>query len=143
MTTGSLDVWAATDEALDEIQIIRVELDEIDRLIDAVNGTREWNRDGLNMRIDSRTLRTLARLHQLAKKLVADQELGDDVRRILGNLLDKGLALSVQREKLLDMIGIPLGRYGTPEDIAAAVVYMAAPASGWVTGQCLYVTGGR
>ncbi len=48
-----------------------------------------------------------------------------------------------QREKLLEMIGIPMQRYGTPEDIAAAVVFMASPASAWVTGQCLYVTGGR
>jgi 7-alpha-hydroxysteroid dehydrogenase len=48
-----------------------------------------------------------------------------------------------KRAKLLEMIGIPLGRYGTPEDIAAAVVYLASPASSWVTGQCLYVTGGR
>ena len=54
-----------------------------------------------------------------------------------------GTETDEQRDKLLDMIGIPLKRYGTPEDIAAAVVYMASPASSWVTGQCLYVTGGR
>ncbi|KPF64650.1 SDR family NAD(P)-dependent oxidoreductase [Porphyrobacter sp. AAP60] len=48
-----------------------------------------------------------------------------------------------KREKLLGMIGIPLGRYGAPEDIAAAVVFMASPAASWITGQCLYVTGGR
>lgn len=48
-----------------------------------------------------------------------------------------------KREELLKMIGIPLARYGTPEDIAAAVVYLASPAASWVTGQCLYVTGGR
>lgn len=48
-----------------------------------------------------------------------------------------------KREKLLAMIGIPMGRYGEPEDIAAAVVFMASPAASWVTGQCLYVTGGR
>lgn len=54
-----------------------------------------------------------------------------------------GTETDEQREKLLDMIGIPLQRYGTPEDIAAAVVYMASPASSWVSGQCLYVTGGR
>ena len=48
-----------------------------------------------------------------------------------------------KRDKLLEMIGIPLNRYGTPEDIAAAVIYMASPASSWVTGQCLFVTGGR
>lgn len=40
------------------------------------------------------------------------------------------------------IIGVPLGRLGTPEDIGNAVVYMASPASSWVTGQCLYVTGG-
>ena len=48
-----------------------------------------------------------------------------------------------KREKLLAMIGSPMGRYGEPEDIAAAVVFMASPAASWVTGQCLYVTGGR
>jgi 7-alpha-hydroxysteroid dehydrogenase len=48
-----------------------------------------------------------------------------------------------KREQLLAMIGIPMGRYGEPEDIAAAVVFMASPAASWVTGQCLYVTGGR
>ena len=54
-----------------------------------------------------------------------------------------GTETDEQRQKLLNMIGIPLQRYGTPEDIAAAVVYMASPASSWVSGQCLYVTGGR
>jgi NAD(P)-dependent dehydrogenase (short-subunit alcohol dehydrogenase family) len=37
---------------------------------------------------------------------------------------------------------IPLGRLGTPDDIGNAVVFMASDASSWVTGQCLYVTGG-
>jgi NAD(P)-dependent dehydrogenase (short-subunit alcohol dehydrogenase family) len=38
---------------------------------------------------------------------------------------------------------IPLGRLGTPDDIAAAVVYLASPAASWVTGQNLLVAGGR
>jgi len=42
-------------------------------------------------------------------------------------------------EKLLN---IPLGRLGTPEDIGNAVVFMASDASSWITGQCLYVSGG-
>ncbi len=41
-----------------------------------------------------------------------------------------------------EVIGVPLGRLGTPEDIGNAVVYMASPAASWVTGQCLYVCGG-
>ena len=38
---------------------------------------------------------------------------------------------------------IPLGRMGTPDDIAAAVVYLASPAADWVTGEHLLVAGGR
>ncbi len=37
----------------------------------------------------------------------------------------------------------PLGRTGTPDDIAAAVLYLVTPASAWVTGQSLVVDGGH
>jgi 7-alpha-hydroxysteroid dehydrogenase len=33
-------------------------------------------------------------------------------------------------------------RVGAPEDIAAAVVYLASPASSWVTGKIFEVDGG-
>jgi 7-alpha-hydroxysteroid dehydrogenase len=36
----------------------------------------------------------------------------------------------------------PMRRVGTPEDIAAAVVYLASPASAWVTGKIFEVDGG-
>jgi 7-alpha-hydroxysteroid dehydrogenase len=38
---------------------------------------------------------------------------------------------------------IPLGRAGTPDDIAAAVLFLASPAASWITGQNLLVAGGR
>jgi NAD(P)-dependent dehydrogenase (short-subunit alcohol dehydrogenase family) len=38
---------------------------------------------------------------------------------------------------------IPLGRIGTPDDIAAAVLYLASPAGSWVSGQNILVAGGR
>lgn len=38
--------------------------------------------------------------------------------------------------------GYPLGRLGTPEDVAGAVTYLASPDSAWVTGQVLTLDGG-
>ncbi|RQM49425.1 3-oxoacyl-ACP reductase FabG [Paraburkholderia bannensis] len=37
---------------------------------------------------------------------------------------------------------IPLGRLGSPEDIAHAVVFLASPQAGYVTGTTLHVNGG-
>ncbi|HEY6892959.1 MAG TPA: 3-oxoacyl-ACP reductase FabG [Rhodanobacteraceae bacterium] len=45
-----------------------------------------------------------------------------------------------QREALLARI--PLGRLGTPDDVAAAVAFLAAPAAGYITGMTLHVNGG-
>jgi len=38
---------------------------------------------------------------------------------------------------------IPLGRVGTPEDIAAAIVFLASDQARWITGQVLQVAGGH
>ncbi|MBO1332968.1 SDR family NAD(P)-dependent oxidoreductase [Streptomyces sp. VRA16 Mangrove soil] len=38
--------------------------------------------------------------------------------------------------------GIPVGRPGTPEDVAASVVHLASPAAGFLTGTTLDIDGG-
>ncbi len=45
-----------------------------------------------------------------------------------------------QKDALLAQI--PLGRLGQPDDIAAAVAYLASPAAGYITGTVLHVNGG-
>ena len=49
---------------------------------------------------------------------------------------DRGAAREADRR------AIPLGRLGRPEDVAAAVVYLATDEAGWVTGATLHVNGG-
>ena len=37
---------------------------------------------------------------------------------------------------------LPLGRFGTPEEIAVAAHFLASPAAGWITGATLVIDGG-
>ena len=45
-----------------------------------------------------------------------------------------------QKEAML--ASIPLGRAGTPEDIAGAVSFLVSPAAAYVTGTTVHVNGG-
>ncbi|GAB7537520.1 SDR family oxidoreductase [Burkholderia sp. 3C] len=40
-------------------------------------------------------------------------------------------------------LAIPAGRFGTPEEVAQAVVYLAADESAWTLGTEIVVDGGR
>ena len=37
---------------------------------------------------------------------------------------------------------VPLGRYGQPEDIAQSILFLASPASNWITGTTIDINGG-
>ena len=50
---------------------------------------------------------------------------------------------TISNEQLLeDQKRYPLGRYGKPEDIAYAAIYLLSDASSWVTGQSMVLDGG-
>jgi NAD(P)-dependent dehydrogenase (short-subunit alcohol dehydrogenase family) len=57
------------------------------------------------------------------------------IERIADTLTDDEL-------RYLDQIH-PLGRIGTPNDVANAVLYLASDLATFVTGECLVVDGGR
>ena len=38
---------------------------------------------------------------------------------------------------------IPMGRFGNPEDLIGALLLLVSPAGAFITGQILYVDGGR
>jgi 3-oxoacyl-[acyl-carrier protein] reductase len=54
---------------------------------------------------------------------------------------DMTRALPEEQKNVL-LSRIPLGRLGRPEDVAAAVAYLASSAAGYVTGTVLHVNGG-
>lgn len=53
----------------------------------------------------------------------------------------------VKREQPQDyakiLATIPFGRYGTPEEVARVVLFLASPLAGWITGQTIVVDGGQ
>ncbi len=54
---------------------------------------------------------------------------------------DMTRALSPEQTAALTQ-GIPLGRFGQPDDVAAAVAFLAGPGAGYISGVTLHVNGG-
>lgn len=69
-------------------------------------------------------------------------------RGVTVNVIAPGFVKSAMTDALPEatrqaLLGrIPLGRMGTPEDVAAAAVYLASDEAAWVTGATLHVNGG-
>ncbi len=40
-------------------------------------------------------------------------------------------------------LGIAMGRFGTPEEVANLVVFLASPRASWITGACINIDGGQ
>jgi 3-oxoacyl-[acyl-carrier protein] reductase len=69
-------------------------------------------------------------------------------RGITVNCIAPGLIVTPMTDKLTAeqrlrlAEAIPAGRFGAPEEVAAAVAYLASPEAAYVTGQTLHINGG-
>lgn len=74
------------------------------------------------------------------------QEVGSrniTVNCVAPGFIDTAMTRALSDEQRNALIGkIPLGRLGQPEDIAAAVAFLAGPEAGYITGAVLHVNGG-
>jgi 3-oxoacyl-[acyl-carrier protein] reductase len=74
------------------------------------------------------------------------RELGS--RNITVNAVAPGFIQTEMTESLPEkvkaemMAQIPLGRFGTPEEVAQAVVFLASEAATYITGQVIHINGG-
>ena len=69
-------------------------------------------------------------------------------RNITVNCVAPGFITTAMTDKLTDdqkariLTGVPAGRMGAADEVAAAVLYLASPEAGYVTGATLHVNGG-
>jgi len=69
-------------------------------------------------------------------------------RGIRANAVAPGFIQTAMTDILSDTVreemkrAIPLGQFGTPEDVADAVLFLASKASDYITGQVIHVNGG-
>ena len=80
----------------------------------------------------------------MAKSIAAEVA----TRGITVNCIAPGLIVTAMTDKLTEeqrariVAAIPMNRFGGPEEIAAAAVYLASAEAAYVTGQTLHVNGG-
>lgn len=65
------------------------------------------------------------------------------VNCVAPGFIDTDMTKALDDKQKEGLVGsIPLGRLGTPADIAAAVVFLASPGAAYVTGSTIHVNGG-
>ncbi|MEJ1296062.1 MAG: 3-oxoacyl-ACP reductase FabG [Candidatus Sedimenticola sp. (ex Thyasira tokunagai)] len=68
---------------------------------------------------------------------------GITVNAVAPGFIDTDMTRELPEEQRTALLaGIPMGRLGEAEEIADAVVFLASPTSGYITGETLHVNGG-
>ena len=60
-----------------------------------------------------------------------------------GNVETPGLADTSEEHRARMLSAIPMGRFGTPEDVGVVVRFLASPEASYITGQTLITDGGQ
>jgi 3-oxoacyl-[acyl-carrier protein] reductase len=163
---GRLDILVANAGVAHDNLLLRVKEEEIDRVF-AVNlkGAIASARAATRVMMRARTGRVVflssvvgemgnagqavyaaskAALLGLTKTLAREYaSRGITVNAVAPGFIDTDMTTGITGEMKVKMLeGIPLGRTGRPEEIAAAIVFLCADEAGYVTGQTLRVNGG-
>jgi 3-oxoacyl-[acyl-carrier protein] reductase len=163
---GRLDILVANAGVAVDNLLLRVKEEEIDRVL-AVNlkGAIASARAATKVMMRARTGRVIflssvvgemgnagqavysaskAALLGLTKTLAREYaSRAITVNAVAPGFIDTDMTTSIAgeaKQKLLE--GIPLGRTGRPEEVAAAIVFLCADEASYVTGQTLRVNGG-
>ena len=68
---------------------------------------------------------------------------GITVNAVAPGFIDTDMTRALNDEQRNALMGqIPLGRLGTPADIAATVLFLSSPSASYITGETLHVNGG-
>lgn len=68
---------------------------------------------------------------------------GITVNAVAPGFIDTDMTRALGEEQRAALLAqIPLGRLGTPADVAAAVLFLASPQAAYITGETLHVNGG-
>lgn len=97
------------------------------------NGVYDATKNALHSYMQSAAL-------ELAKKGIRCNSVNPSMVKTNMTLHDE----TYSKEQLeADVKKYPLGRYGDPQDIAYAIIYLLSDAASWVTGTALKIDGGR
>ena len=65
------------------------------------------------------------------------------VNCVAPGFIDTAMTKALEEKQRAALVAnVPLGRLGTPEDVAAAVGFLASPAAAYITGTTIHVNGG-
>jgi 3-oxoacyl-[acyl-carrier protein] reductase len=163
---GRLDILVANAGIAADNLLLRVKEEEIDRVL-AVNlkGAIACARAATKVMMRARTGRVIflssvvgemgnagqavyaaskAALLGLAKTLAREYaSRGITVNAVAPGFIDTDMTTAIAGEAKQKMLeAIPLGRTGRPDEVAAAIAFLASDEAGYITGQTLRVNGG-